>query len=275
MYFRYQPTFYEARENDFRTNELSVAFDSHWTESLSTRTEFSGTQYFGAPENFDGSFSLRWRVRSPVTLEMGFRRSSVEDSFTAGRGQIIAGAFRGQVRSNLGFARASYFAPRGWDFFAGYADGLYTGRNLDTNRRWGLDAGFGKVIRGWQPYIRVGYGFLMFNFDFDAGAQPGAGPPRVAAEYFSPYRFLLNYGAISVNFNWVPRVEWENGFTLGVQHVKGNRFAPFDQRMASSAFTSLVWHVNDKNDLRLSYAFQDTFNAFRAHVFRFSWRYYF
>jgi tetratricopeptide (TPR) repeat protein len=273
--FRFQPTFYEARESDFQSNEFAVMLDSDWSENLSTRAEFSGTQYFDAPANFDGAFSLRYRARPSLILESGFRRQSVEDSFTAGRGQIIASEFRGQVRSNLGFVRASYYGPHGWDVSGGYTDGYYTGRNLDTNRRWGMDAGFGKVLHGFQPYVRVGYGFLWFNFDFDAGARPGAGPPRVAAEYFSPHRFVLNYGAVAVNYRWIPRVDWENGATLGVQHVKANPFAPYDQRMASSVFTSLVWHVNEKNDLRFSYSFQDTFNAFRAHVIRVSWRHYF
>jgi hypothetical protein len=273
--FRFQPTFYEARESDFHSNEFAVMLDSDWSENVSTRAEFSGTQYFGAAANFDGAFSVRYRARPSIIIESGFRRQSIEDSFTAGRGQVIAGAFRGQVRSNLGFARASYYAPHGWDFSGGYTDGYYTGRNLDANRRWGMDAGFGKVVHGFQPYVRVGYGFLWFNFDFDAGAQPGAGPPRVAAEYFSPHRFLLNYGAVAVNYRWIPRVNWENGATLGVQHVKANPFAPYDKRLASSVFTSLVWHVNEKNDLRFSYSFQDTFNAFRAHVVRVSWRHYF
>jgi tetratricopeptide (TPR) repeat protein len=273
--FRAHPTLYEARENDFQSNEFAVRLDSEWRDSLSTRIEFSGTQYFDAPANFDGAFTLRYRARPWVALETGFRRQPVEDSFTAGRGQLIAGAFRGQARSNLGFLRASFYASRGWDFSAGYTDGYYTGRNLDANRRWGLEAGAGKVLRGYQPFVRFGYGFLWFNFDFDAGAPPGAGPPQVAAEYFSPKRFLLNYGVLSFSYKWIPRVDWESGATLGVQHVKANPFAPFDHRLAASAFTSLVWHGNDTNDLRVSYGFQDTFNAFRAHVFRVSWRHYF
>ncbi|HEV8383502.1 MAG TPA: hypothetical protein VGQ11_01430, partial [Candidatus Acidoferrales bacterium] len=170
---------------------------------------------------------------------------------------------------------ASYYAPHGWDFSGGYTDGYYTGRNLDANRRWGMDAGFGKALHGFQPYVRVGYGFVWFNFNFDAGAQPGAGPPRVAAEYFSPYRFILHYGVFSYTYKWIARVDLQFGGILGIQQVRGNRFVPYDNRLASSAYTGVVWHVNDSNDLRFNYGFQDTFNAFRVHIFQFAWRHYF
>jgi tetratricopeptide (TPR) repeat protein len=273
---RYQPSLYSARERDFHANAFALALDSNLTERVSAHAEFGATQYPTVPTEYGGAFELRWRARPSLTLETGFRRHLVEDSFTAGHGQVIAGALRGPVQANLAHARATYFHLRHrFDLSFGYSDGAYTGRNLDANRRWGLDAGFGKVLHSYQPYVRVGYGLVVFNFDFNAGAQPGAGPPRVAAEYFSPHRFVLNYGAISTSYKWIPRVEWDAGATLGLQQVKDFSFSRYDNRMAYSLFTNLVWHVNDEHDLRVSYSYQDVFNAFRAHLFRFTWRFYF
>lgn len=273
---RYQPTIYSARERDFRANAFTLALDSNLTERITTHVEFGATQYPAVPTEYEGAFELRWRARPSFTLETGFRRQLVEDSFTAGHGRVIAGELRGPVQANLAHVRATYFNLRHrFDLSFGYSDGAYTGRNLDTNRRWRLDAGFGKVLHSYQPYVRVGYGLVVFNFDFNAGAQPGAGPPRVAAEYFSPHRFVLNYGAISTSYKWIPRVEWDAGATLGVQQVKDFSFSRYDNRMAYSLFTNLVWHVNDEHDLRVSYSYQDVFNAFRAHLFRFTWRFYF
>ncbi|HWQ03318.1 MAG TPA: cellulose synthase subunit BcsC-related outer membrane protein, partial [Candidatus Nitrosotenuis sp.] len=163
---------------------------------------------------------------------------------------------------------------RALDVSLGYSDGIYTARELDSNRRWGADFGIGKAFRTYQPYLRVGYGLTYFSFEHDMGARPGTASPRRAGEYFSPKHFLLNYGIVSMNHRF-GKLDWEGSASLGVQHVQGNVFASFDTRFSYGLNTSIIWHINDTNEIRAGYGYSNVFNAFHQHIFRISWRHYF
>jgi hypothetical protein len=200
----------------------------------------------------------------------------VDDSLLSTRGELVGGLFLGQVRSNLATVGGSYSSrEKNYDASLSYSDGIYTGRNLDSNRRWSLDANIGKSLHSYHPYLRVAYAMTYLSFDHDADFQPGAAPSRITGGYFSPTRYLLNSGQVFVSHDLGRRVRWDAGGTLGVQNSE-TTFSSFSKAQFASTFAAhLTWAVNAKNEFRTGYDFLDVYNAFHRHLFRFSWRHYF
>jgi tetratricopeptide (TPR) repeat protein len=272
----YQPTFFRAQQQDFHSNYFALMLDSEPSEKVTTHAEIDGEQYFGAPAQADGIFDLRYRVRPSFQLEAKAQREIVDDSLLSTRGELVGGLFLGQVRSNLGMVGGSYSnREKNYDASLSYSDGTYTGRNLDSNRRWSLDANIGKSLHSYHPYVRIAYGMTYLSFDHDMDFQPGAAPSRVTGGYFSPTKYLLNSGQIFVSHDLGRRVRWDAAGTLGVQNSE-TTFSSFSKAQFASTFSAhLIWTVNSKNEFRTGYDFLDVYNAFHRHLFRVSWRHYF
>ena len=272
----YRPTLYRAQQRDFNSNYYALSLDSQPSEKISVHAKIAGENYPGAPPQADGALNVRYQVRPSFELEAGFQRRTVEDTLLSTRGEETNGLFLGQVRSNLGSIGGTYTnREHHYDISLTYTDGVYTGRNLDTNRRWGVDANIGKSLHSYQPYLRIAYGFTYLSFGHDADFQPGAAPPRVTGGYFSPLRYFLNSGSIYLSHELGRRVKWDAGGTLGVQNAETTTSALSDARFASSFSTHLVWSVNAQNDVRIGYDFLNVFNAFRRNLLRVTWRHYF
>jgi hypothetical protein len=250
--------------------------DSEPSEKLTTHAEIDGEQYFGAPAQADGTLDLRYRARPSFQLEAKAQREIVDDSLLSTRGELVGGLFLGQVRSNLAMVGGSYSnREKNYDASLSYSDGTYTGRNLDSNRRWSLDANIGKSLHSYHPYFRIAYAMTYLSFDHDADFQPGTAPSRTTGGYFSPTRYLLNSGQIFVSHNLGRRVRWDAAGTLGVQNSE-TTFSSFSKAQFASTFSAhLIWTVNPKNEFRTGYDFLDVYNAFHRHLFRVSWRHYF
>ncbi len=272
----YQPTFFRTRLQDFHSNYFAVMLDSEPSEILTTHAELDGEQYFGAPPQADGTLDLRYRVRPSFQFEAKAQREIVDDSLLSTRGELIDGLFLGQVRSNLATVGGSYSnREKNYDVSLSYSDGVYTGRNLASNRRWSLDANIGKSLHSYHPYVRIAYSITYLSFDHDADFQPSEASSRVTGGYFSPTRYLLNSGQLFVSHDLRRRVRWDAGGTLGVQNSE-TTFSSFSSARFASTFSAhLTWAVNSKNEFRTGYDFLDVYNAFHRHLFRVSLRHYF
>lgn len=272
----YQPTFFRTQQQDFHSNYFGVMLDSEPSENLTTHAELDGEQYFGAPAQADGMLDVKYRIQPSLQLEAKAQREIVDDSLLSTSGELVGGLFLGQVRSNLATVGGSYSnRDKNYDVSLSYSDGIYTGRNLDSNRRWSLDANIGKSLHSYHPYLRIAYGITYLSFDHDADFQPGAAPSRVTGGYFSPTKYLLNSGQVFVSHDLGRRVRWDAGGTLGVQNSE-TTFASFSTPQFAATFSAhLTWAVNSKNEFRTGYDFLDVYNAFHRHLFRISWRHYF
>jgi len=272
----YQPAFFRTQQQDFHSNYFALMLDSEPSEKLTTHAELDGEQYFGAPAQADGMLGVKYRIQPSLQLEAKAQREIVDDSSLSTRGELAGGLFLGQVRSNLATVGGSYSnREHNYDVSLSYSDGIYTGRNLDSNRRWSLDANIGKSLHSYHPYVRVAYGITYLSFDHDDDFQPGAAPSRVTGGYFSPTKYLLNSGQIFVSHDLGRRVRWDAGGTLGVQNAE-TTFSSFSSAQFAATFSAhLTWAVNSRNEFRTGYDFLDVYNAFHRHLFRFSWRHYF
>lgn len=274
---RYRPTFFDTKPGNYRSDYYALSLDARLSDTATMFAEVGGETYQrGGASSIDGVIELRARLSRSFRLYTGFRRASVDESRTASRGVLFGGTFIGQVRSNLGSIGGSYsFDAKKVDLSVTYTDGVYTGHNLDSNRRQAVDFNIGKTLRGFRPYFRVAYGFGFLHFDHDSSFVPSAGPPRRAGNYYSPYQSFFNYGGASMNYRFGTKVEWGAGGTAGVSTTRGLPLSPWDSRFNGSFSTNLTWHITDSNTIRISYDYIDVFNAFRYNLFGISWRHYF
>jgi tetratricopeptide (TPR) repeat protein len=271
--FSFRPTLYQPRTPDFNGNTYGVQLDSRISENAGLTTHFSVDTYPGFSTGFNGGAQFRVKVRPSLEVQAGFERAPVDDSVESLRGFYLGGVEQGQVRANLGNLGFSYNnSPHHFDIWATYGDGVFTGNNLDSNRRWGFDGQFGKALRGGAPYIRLAYGVSYAQFQYDADIPS---VPNRYGGYFSPQQFLLNYGALTVNHKFGTRVELQATGTLGVQNVAAT-FSNFGNAQFASSFRSRVlWRITDKNELRFGYDFLNVYNAVDRSLPSISWRHYF
>ncbi len=274
---RFRPTLFDTKPGSFNSNYYALALDARLSDTATLFAEIGGETFPGAPSSsVDGTIEFRARLARSFRLYTGFRRTSVDESRTAARGIVFGGVFVGQVRANLASIGGSYsFDAKRVDLSLTYTDGVYTGHNLDSNRRQAVDFNIGKTLRGFRPYLRVAYGLSFLHFDHDSSFAPGGGPLRHAGNYYSPDRSIFNYGAVAMNYRFGAKVEWGVGGTAGIATTRGVPVSPWDSRFNSTFSTSLVWHVTDTNTLRVNYDYIDVFNAFRYNLFTISWRHYF
>ena len=273
----YQPFRYETDQGDFNSNYYALMLDSQLSDTIATHAHVAGRTYPGVPSQIEGAFDAAFTVRPSFKLQMGFDRESDQESLVSTLGADVNGIFVGQVETNLISIGGSYSnSQHHYDASLTYTDGVYTGQNLASNRRWGFDGDFGKSLRGDHPYIRGAYGFAYLSFDHDAEFEPGSGePPRVTGGYYSPTQYLLNYGQLLFSGNFGPHAKWDLGGFAGVQNAQ-TAFTSFSTPQFASTFsTHLTWSMTTNNELRLGYDYLNTFNAFHRHLFLVSWRHYF
>jgi tetratricopeptide (TPR) repeat protein len=274
--FDYTPTLYSTTSGDFNSNHFGVALDSEASERLTTHVEFSADQYPGEPSEWNTALGMHYQLTDALVLESGFERQPVEETLLSTRGLSVAGTFSGEVQSNLASIGASYRnSAHHFDASLTFAGGVYSGHNLDSNRRWGADFNLGKAIRGSAPYVRISYGVSYLSFDHDSDFQPGQAPPQVTGGYYSPTKFLLNYVGLNASHKFGHKLEWDAAATAGVQNAE-TTFTQFSSAQFASTFaTHAVWHVTASNDIRGGYDYLNVFSAFHRHLFFVGWRHYF
>jgi len=275
--FDYTPTLYNTTAGNFNSNRFGVALDSEPSERLNTHAEFFADQYPGRPSEWNTALNFHYKLKDSLTFVSGFARQPVEETSLSTRGLDIGTLLTGEVQSNLGNIGASYSnGAHHFDASLSFTGGVYTGHNLDSNRLWGFDFNLGKSIRGDKPYIRIAYGASYLSFDHDADFQPGQGfAPQITGGYYSPTRFLLNYGGVNASHKFGRKLEWDAAASLGVQNAE-TTFTQFSNPHFASTFaTHAVWHVSATNDIRAGYDYLNVFNAFHRHLFSASWRHYF
>src|SRR5579864_2681310 len=273
--FTYQPTLYEGPQQGFNSNYFETALDSELSDRATSHVQLGADLYENAPVNIDGGADLRYKVTPSTTLKFDFQRAALEETELSTRGEKGSNAFQGQVRSNLADLGVSCDnSPHKFDLSLDYSDGVYTGRNIDSNRRYLIEGDAGKSLRGDKPYIRVGYDVTYLSFDHDADIQTGQPFTRMTGGYFSPTKFLLNQGVLNFSHNFTKDLQWSAVGAAGAQNVEtaGSDFSR--AQFASSFATHLMWRATPVNELRFGYAYLNVFNAFQRHLFQFSWRHY-
>jgi tetratricopeptide (TPR) repeat protein len=274
--FLYQPTLYNNFQQGFNSNYFGAALDSSFSDRLSSHAYVGAQMFQNAPVNVEGAAGLSFKPISSTLLKFSFQRQPVEESLLSIRGQNSGGAFFGQVYSNLADVGISYDnAAHKMDFALDYTGGAYTGRNLDINRRFSVDAQIGKALHSDQPYVRFGYYADYTSFDHDAELQIGQPLSRQSGGYFSPTRYLLNQGVLTVSQRFGKNLSWGMSGTAGAQNVETLVSSFQTLQFASSFETHLLWRISPRNEARLGYEYLNVFNAFQRNLFRFSWRHYF
>lgn len=269
----YAPTLFSTTSGDFNSNTFGLDLDSKLSNKVNMRLTAGSESYPGISPQFAGGLKLQFRPTAAWEIKTGFDRTPVDESYLSLRGADISNLFTGQVASNLGNVELGYnSAHYGLDFSVGYTDGLYTGSNLDSNRRKSVDGEFGKSFGG-APYFRLAYGVNYTIFDYDADAAIPAA--RQNGGYFSPQRYLLNYGSFTLSHKASNKVQFEATGTLGAQKVESTT-SIFDNTQFASSFTGrLLWRISAGNEVRFQYDFLNVYNAFHRHVPAVTWRHYF
>ena len=273
----YQPQLYRTTVRNFNSNYYALMLDSQLSESITTHAQVAGRTYPGVPSQMEGSFDVSFMLRPSFKLQVGFERAADQENLVSSLGANVSGVFVGQVESNLASVGGSYSnSAHHYDLSLTYTDGIYTGENLASNRRWSVDGNIGKSIRGGHPYIRAAYGFTYLSFDHDAEFQPGDGqPPRITGGYYSPTRFLLNYAQLTFSGNFGARAKWDFGGFAGAQNAE-TAFTSFSDPQLASTFTAhFTVEASASNEFRFGYDYLNTFNAFHRHLFLATWRHYF
>jgi tetratricopeptide (TPR) repeat protein len=276
--FSYQPTLFDSGIQGFNTNYFSAAVDSEPSDKLATHFQFGADTINNAPVNFDGGMDLRYKPVSSTVLKFAFLRQPVDESLLSRRGVDLApfSTFQGQVRSNLGSAGVSYYnSAHKYDLSVDYTDGVYTGENLDSNRRYSVEGQIGQALHSDRPYIRLAYGVNYTSFDHDADIQNGVIVPGFSGGYFSPTRYLLNQGIVNFSHRFSKNLNLEATGTAGVQNVETSTASFKNSQFASSFSTHLFWRVTPMNELKFGYDYLNVFNAFNRHLYEFTWRHYF
>jgi tetratricopeptide (TPR) repeat protein len=269
----YQPTLYQDQAHGFNSNYFGASLDSTVSDRVSTHLQLGAEAFPNNPANMDGGAGLNFKVIPSTTLKFNFLRQAVEESQLSVEGQKFGGVFFGQVYSNLADLGISYSA-HWFDLGLDYTDGVYSGRNLDGNRRYSFDFQAGTPLHRDQPYVRVGYYGNYTSFDHDADFTGGPLNSQIGG-YFSPTRFLLNEGVLTVSHRFSKNVNWGMSGGAGSQNVETNTSSFSNAQFASNFETHVFWRVNQANEVRLGYDYLNVFNAFQRNLFRFSWRHYF
>ncbi|HWZ45180.1 MAG TPA: tetratricopeptide repeat protein [Candidatus Saccharimonadales bacterium] len=276
--FVYQPTLWDARERRFNSSYFGTNLDTEMNDNLTTHFQIGAEVFNNVPVNLEGGAGVRYKPSSSTAVKLAFDREPVQESLLSTRGDSAGGVLFGQVRSNLGSVGFSYEnAAHKYDLSLGYTDGVYTGRALDSNRRYSLQGQVGKALRSQGPYLRVAYGVDYTSFDHDADHQAGQTLSSVTGGYFSPTRFLLNQAIISAAHRFSDKLQWNASGTAGVQNVEtGPSNRKFTSTQLGASFqTNVYWRAAATEELRFGYEYLNVYNAFQRNLFRFSWRHYF
>jgi len=270
---QYTPTLYSASGDTFSSNVYGFKLDSKVNDKLAITYRGSGETYPGVTPEIDGGIQLRYRMLPAFEIQTGVDRSPVDESLLSLRGVQSVNGFSGQVASNLGFITARYDNDRhGVDASLTFSDGAYTGRNLDSNRRWVAEGNIGKSL-GRTPHFRVEYGFSYASFQYDADA-PGAAF-HLAGGYFSPQSYLLNYGGLTVSHKFNERFQFEATGTAGSQNVQDSTSSFGNAQFASTFSGRMLWRPRADDEVRIEYEYLNVYSAFHRHQPSVIWRHYF
>ncbi len=272
--FRYAPTLYSTSSNgDFNSNNYGVDFATRVGEKVRMNFMAGADTYPGMSSEITAGAQLRYRVNPSWEFKFSGERTPVDESYLSLRGISVGGVEYGQVSANLGTVGFTYNNHKhGYDVSVGYSDGAYTGRNLDTNRRWSVEGDAGKSFGG-APYFRIGYGMAYTSFDYNA--EDPLAPVGQFGNYFSPQQFLLNYGSFTVSHKFSQKLEFEVIGTAGVQNVGSTTSNFGDPQFASSFAAHMLWRLRPADEVRLGYDYLNVYNAFHRHLPFVSYRHYF
>lgn len=274
--FGYRPALFDAGIQGFNTNYFAASLDSEVTDKFSSHLQLGAETFNNAPFNIDGGFDLRYKPVHSTVLKVAFLRQPVEESLLSRRGLDVGGLFLGQVRTNLATLGVSYYnSAHKYDAYLDYTDGVYTGEGLDNNRRYSVEGQIGKALHSDRPYVRLAYGVNYTSFDHDADIQTGVPLSSKTGGYYSPTRYLLNQGILTVSHHFRKNVGWDATVTAGVQNAETDTDSFGNAQFANSAGTHLFWRVTPMNDLTFGYDYLNVFNAFHRHLYQFAWRHYF
>ena len=274
--FLYQPTLYDNHVQGFNSNYFGAILDSTLSDRVTTHVQAGAEVFSNFPVNVDASAGIRFKPIPSTVLKFSFQRAAIQESQLSTQGQKVAGIVLGQASSNLAETGISYEnSAHKYDLSLDYTDGVYTGQNLASNRRFGIEAQAGKSLHGDAPYIRVAYDVTYISFDHDADIQFGQPLTPQTGGYFSPTRYLLNQGVLNISHNFRRNVQWGMTGAAGVQNVENTTSVFSNNQFASSFETHLLWRVTPSNEIRTSYDYLNVFNAFERNLYRVSWRHYF
>ena len=270
---RYSPTLFSTTMGDFNSNNYGLDLESRLGDKLRMNLNAGADTYPGMGSSVTAGAQFRYRASPSWEFKVGAERTPVDESYLSLRGVDVVGVEFGQASANLGNVGISYNnLKHGYDLSIGYSDGVFTGRNLDANRRWSVEGNAGKSLGG-APYFRIGYGTAYTSFEYDA-SDPLA-PPSHFGDYFSPQKYLLNYGSLTVSHKFQEKVEFEATGTAGAQNV-GSATSNFGNVQFASSFSGRVlWRFRPSDEIRLQYDFLNVYNAFRRNVPMISYRHYF
>lgn len=274
--FSYRPALFDAGIQGFNTNYFAASLDSEISDKFTSHFQVGAETFNNAPYNLDGGMDLRYKPVPSTVLKFAFLRQPVEESLLSRRGFDVGGLFLGQVRTNLASVGASYYnSAHKYDLSLDYTDGVYTGQNLDANRRYSIEGQIGKAFHSDRPYVRVAYGVNYTSFDHDADIQPSLPLSSKTGGYFSPTRYLLNQGILTLSHHFRNNLGWDATATAGVQNVQTDTASFSNVQFANSAGTHFFWRATPMNDLTFGYDYLNVYNAFHRHLYQFTWRHYF
>lgn len=228
-----------------------------------------------APVTWGGEVLGHWQPSDGFRFDFGASRRLVEETRRSAQGVADADGLRGVVVANLGTVGASvWLASRRLDLSGRLSAGANTGEGLERNDRFAAEAAAGFALRTYRPYIRIGYAHTTAGFDQNASDYAGRDPLALGG-YFSPYRYFLNYGTLTMSHWFGASLFWEFDGRLGGQVTREYRGENSDARIAGALNTHFTWRMGGRTDFDVRYQYSNTFNAFRLHEVRALLRQYF
>lgn len=238
-------------------------------EGGSSRTDGPGEPLWG------GSAVLKWQPSEVVRLTLSGSRLPVEETRRSTRGVTDPDGLRGVVEASLATAGVDLsLLGRRVELGGRAGYGANTGEGLERNERLVGELTAGWVVRSYRPYFRVGYAHQSAGYDYNASEYAGRDPVRIGG-YFSPYRYFLNYGTVTVSHRFGGSVFWEFDGRVGGQVTREYQGELSDARVAGAVNTHLTWRMGARTDLDVRYQYSNTFNAFRLNEVRVLLRQYF
>ena len=272
LLLHYLPTLLDSDGTNFNANYFAAEVNSVLSDHLTLTTMAGSQTYPGFSPEITAGIQGDYQGRR-VQLGLGFHRATIDDTLVSLRGIKTGGVLTGQVTSNLASARIGFRSrAHGLDGSISSSAGIYSGTNLKDNRRWFVAGNFGKQVRS-APYLRLQYGVSYSEFQYDANAP--VPQHEEAGGYFSPRRYLLNYGGLTFSHHANTRLELEATGTAGAQNVANSSSRFSDESFAGSFTGALLYRPTSRDEFRIQYNYLDVFNAFHRHIPSVTWRHYF
>jgi Flp pilus assembly protein TadD len=218
-------------------------------------------------QQWDGALQLGWSAGGGVAFGVGASRSPVEESRRTLQGELDGGQLRGAVHANLAHLTLVLDnLPGPFDAEAMVQGGRYTGLGLESNQRVSVDTRVGLIVRGSQPWVRVGYGFAASRFDYNADLLFAQDPTRRGG-YFSPAGYWRHQGILQVSERFGSRVRWAADARMGREWVRQLQGATATSRNTAAANTTLTIRVGSGLDLEARFLYVNAFDAFEMKEF--------